>query len=216
MSTYASTEVEEAPRPFIQSKLEAPVPRRRVSRRELLALCTGSPRKLTLIRAPAGWGKSTLLADWHALESETRPFAWVALDGDDNDAVRFWTYLIQALRTVDPSPGDVSLPMLRAPRVSVVGDVLPALCNELAALPVQVVLVLDDYHLITNPEIDEGVSFLLEHLPRSLELVLSSRSEPALPLARLRARGELAEIDAQQLRFSEEEAGAFLNELHGL
>ena len=216
MSTYASTEVEEAPRPLIQSKLEAPVPRERVSRRELLERCAGSPRKLTLVRAPAGWGKSTLLADWHALESETRPFAWVALDGDDNDPVRFWSYLIQALRTVDPRPGEVSLPMLRAPRVSVVDDVLPALCNELTALPVQVVLVLDDYHLVTNAEIDEGLSFLLEHLPQTLELALSSRAEPALPLARLRARGELVEIDAHELRFSEEDTERFLNTLHGL
>ena len=212
-----STEVEEAARPLIQSKLEPPVPRQRVSRRELLELCAGPrPRKLTLIRAPAGWGKSTLLADWHALESETRPFAWVALDDGDNDPVRFWTYLIHALRTLDPRAGEVSLPMLRAPRVSVVDDVLPALCNELTALPHQVVLVLDDYHLVSNPEIDEGLSFLLEHLPQTLELVLSSRSEPALPLARLRARGELAEIDAQQLRFSEDEADLFLNDLHGL
>jgi LuxR family transcriptional regulator, maltose regulon positive regulatory protein len=106
--------------------------------------------------------------------------------------------------------------MLRAPRVSVVEDVLPALCNELTALPDPVVLVLDDYHLITNAEIDEGLSFFLEHLPQTVELVLSSRSEPALPLARLRARGELVEIDAQQLRFSEEEAELFLNGLHGL
>ncbi len=216
MAGHASTEVEDAARPLIQSKLEAPVPRPRVSRSELLELCAGPPRKLTLIRAPAGWGKSTLLADWHALESETRPFAWVALDGDDNDPVRFWTYLIHALRTLDPSAGEASLPMLRAPRISVVDDVLPALCNELTALPRQVVLVLDDYHLVRNPEIDEGLSFLLEHLPRTLELVLSSRSEPALPLARLRARGELAEIDAQHLRFSDEEAGRFLNDLHGL
>ncbi len=216
MSTYTSTGVEDAARPLIQSKLEPPVPRERVSRRELLALCAGPPRKLTLIRAPAGWGKSTLLADWHALESETRPFAWVALDADDNDPVRFWTYLIHALRSLDPSAGKLSLPMLRAPRVSVVDDVLPALCNELTASAREVVLVLDDYHLIKNPEIDEGLSFFLEHLPRALELVLSSRSEPALPLARLRARGELAEIDAQQLRFSEEEADLFLNDLHGL
>ena len=212
-----STEVEEAARPLIQAKLEAPVPRQRVSRRQLVELCAGPrPRKLTLIRAPAGWGKSTLLADWHVLERETRPFAWVALDGGDNDPVRFWTYLIHALRTLDPRAGEVSLPTLRAPRVSVVDDVLPALCNELAALPHQVVLVLDDYHLVSNPEIDEGLSFLLEHLPQTLELVLSSRSEPALPLARLRARGELAEIDAQQLRFSEQEADLFLNDLHGL
>ena len=216
MSTYTSAGVEEAPRPLIQSKLEAPVPRQRVSRRELLELCAGPPRKLTLIRAPAGCGKSTLLADWHALESETRPFAWVSLDDGDNDQVQFWTYVIHALRTLDPSAGEVSLSMLRAPRVSVVVDVLPALCNELAALPHQVVLVLDDYHAVTNAEIDEGLSFLLDHLPRTLELVLSSRSEPALPLARLRARGELVEIDAQQLRFSDEEAALFLNDLHGL
>jgi LuxR family maltose regulon positive regulatory protein len=216
MSTHTSTEVGDAPRQLIQSKLEAPVPRERVSRSELLELCAGRPRKLTLIRAPAGWGKSTLLADWHALESETRPFAWVALDGGDHDPVRFWTYLIHALRTLDPSAGEVSLPMLRAPRASVVDDVLPALCNELTALPRQVVLVLEDYHLVANPEIDEGLSFFLEHLPQTVVLVLSSRSEPALPLARLRARGELVEIDAQQLRFSVEEADLFLNDLHGL
>jgi LuxR family transcriptional regulator, maltose regulon positive regulatory protein len=216
MSTYTAAEVEVSVRPLIQSKLEPPVPRQRVSRRELLELCAGPPRKLTLIRAPAGWGKSTLLADWHALESETRPFAWVALDGGDNDPVRFWTYLVHALRTLDPSAGELSLPMLRAPRISVVDDVLPALCNELTALPHQVVLVLEDYHLVKNPEIDEGLSFFLEHLPQTVELVLSSRSEPALPLARLRARGELVEIGAQQLRFSENEAALFLNELHGL
>jgi ATP/maltotriose-dependent transcriptional regulator MalT len=216
MPTYTPTKAEDTARPLIQSKLGAPVPRQRVSRRGLLELCTGPARKLTLIRAPAGWGKSTLLADWHALESETRPFAWVALDADDNDPVRFWTYLIHALRSLDPSAGNVSLPMLQAPRVSLVDDVLPALCNELTAIPHQVVLVLDDYHLVSNPEIDEGLSFFLEHLPQTLELVLSSRSEPALPLARLRARGELSEIDAQQLRFSEDEADLFLNDLHGL
>ena len=208
--------VEGVVRPLIQSKLEAPVPRRRVSRRGLLEACAGTPRKLTLIRAPAGWGKSTLLADWHELEAETRPFAWVSLDGDDNDPVRFWTYVIQALRTLDRSVGETSLPILRAPRASLPDDVLPALCNELAVLPERVVLVLDDYHLVRNPGIDDGLSFLLDHLPRTVELVISSRSEPALPLARLRARGDLIEIDAQQLRFSEEEAELFLNDLHGL
>ncbi len=100
--------------------------------------------------------------------------------------------------------------MLRAPRVSVVDDVLPALFNELTALPHKVVLVLDDYHLVRSPEVDEGLASFLEHLPQTVELVLSSRSEPALPLARLRARGELAEIDAQQLCFSEQEADLFL------
>ena len=97
-----------------------------------------------------------------------------------------------------------------------VGDVLPALFNELMALPQPVLLVLDDYHLVRSPEIDDGLASFLEHLPRTVSLVLSSRSEPALPLARLRARGELAEIDAQQLRFSEADADLFLNSLHGL
>src|SRR5215218_6850939 len=99
----SATEVGDPVRTIIQSKLEAPVPRRRISRRELLDACAGTSRKLTLIRAPAGWGKSTLLADWHELESETRSFAWVALDSGDSDPMQFWTYLIQALRTLDPS-----------------------------------------------------------------------------------------------------------------
>ena len=215
----SATEVEDlggAGRPIIRSKLEAPVPRQRISRRDLLELCAAAPRKLTLIRAPAGWGKSTLLADWHELESEARLFAWVALDAGDSDPVRFWTYLIHALRTLDPTAGRVSLPLLRAPRANVVDDVLPALFNELTELPQPVLLVLDDYHLVRNPEIDEGLASFLEHLPRTVSLVLSSRSEPALPLARLRARGELAEVDAQQLRFSDEDADHFLNGLHGL
>ena len=216
MSIYTSTEVDESPRPLIKSKLEAPVPRQRVPRQELLELCTGPSRKLTLIRAPAGWGKSTLLADWCALESETRPFAWVALDGSDNDPVQFWTYLIHALRTLDSHAGEVSLPMLRAPRVSVIDDVLPTLCNELTALPHEVVLVYGRLPPGGERGDRRGFVVLLEHLPQTLSLVLSSRSEPALPLARLRARGELTEIDAQQLRFSNEEADRFLNELHGL
>jgi LuxR family maltose regulon positive regulatory protein len=216
MAAPTGEAVEGGTRPLIQSKLEAPVPRRRVSRQKLLDLCVGPPRKLTLIRAPAGCGKSTLLADWHDHTTETRPFAWVSLDGDDNDPVRFWSYLIHALRALDPSAGENSLPMLRAPRAKLIEDVLPALCNELTSLRRRVVLVLDDYHLVRNRAIDDGLSFLLDHLPQTVELVISSRSEPALPLARLRARGDLTEIDAQQLQFSEEEAELFLNDLHGL
>ncbi len=203
-------------RPLVWSKLQAPVPRGRVSRPALLELCTGAPRKLTLIRAPAGWGKSTLLADWHASEAETRPFAWLGLDRGDNDPVRFWTYLIEALRTQHPAPGVGSLAPLLAPRVDVITDVLPVLGAELATMPHRIVLVLDDYHLVTNPEIDDSLAFFVEHLPQALELVLASRSEPPLPLARLRARGELVEIDAQQLSFSSEETNLLLNGLHGL
>ena len=177
-------EVGDAVRPIIQSKLEAPVPRSAISRRELLEFCAGSPRKLTLIRAPAGWGKSTLLADWHELESETRPFAWVALDGGDSDPVRFLDLPHPCASHARPerrrglsllAPGPAGQRRRRR---------TPALFNELTALPHRVVLVLDDYHLVGNPEIDEGLSSFLEHLPQTFELVLSSRSEPALPLAR--------------------------------
>ena len=157
-----------------------------------LESCAGSPRKLTLIRAPAGWGKSTLLADWHELESEARPFAWVALDGGDSDPVRFWTYLIHALRTLDPSAGEVSLPLLRAPRANVVDDVLPALFNELTALPQPVLLVLDDYHLVRSPEIDEGLASLprapsADRLAGPLEPFRAGA--PAGPAARSRRAG---------------------------
>src|SRR5689334_912084 len=175
------------PRAVLSAKVQPPVERRRVARPHLLALCTGAPRKLTVIRAPAGWGKSTLLAEWHAAEAGSRSFAWVTLDRGDNDPVRFWTYVIEALRTQHPEAGATSLPLLEAPRVDVVGEVLPVLGNELAASARGIVLVLDDYHLITNPEVQEGVAAFVDHLPRPLELALATRSAPALPLARLRA-----------------------------
>jgi len=204
------------PRPVMSSKVLPPVDRRRVSRPRLLALCAGTPRKLTVIRAPAGWGKSTLLAEWHATEAGSRGFAWLTLDRGDNDPVRFWTYLIEALRTQHPDAGATSLPLLEAPRVDVVDEVLPVLSNELATSAHGIVLVLDDYHLITNPQIQESVAAFVDHLPRVLELALATRSTPALPLARLRARGELVEIDASALGFSVEDAESLLNDLHGL
>ncbi len=203
-------------RPLVWSKVQPPVQRRRVSRPALLELCMGAPRKVTLIRAPAGWGKSTLLADWHAAESQTRRFAWLALDRGDNDPVRFWTYLIEALRTRHPAAGTTSLPTLEAPRVDVVNDVLPAISAELACAPHRIVLVLDDYHLVTNPEIDESLAAFVDHLPPVLELAVATRSQPALPLARLRARGELVEIDGHDLGFSVDDATRLLNDLQGL
>ena len=205
-----------AAQPLVWSKLQPPVSRRRVSRPALLELCMGVQRKLTLIRAPAGWGKTTLLADWYASAVKTRSFAWLALDRGDNDSVRFWTYLIEAVRSQQPAIGTESLPMLRVPRVDIVAEVLPALCAELMAESSELVLVLDDYHLVTNPEVDEGLAYFVDHLPRTLELVLASRTEPPLPLARMRAGGDLVEIDAEKLSFSEDEAELLLNELNGL
>lgn len=202
--------------PLIWSKLQAPVPRTRVSRPQLLDVLCGSTRKMTLIRAPAGWGKSTLLADWQGSEREIRPFAWLALDEHDNDPVRFWTYVIESLHTVAPALGESSRVLTQTPGVNLAEVMVPVLINELDATPGDTVFVLDDYHVITDDEIHAGLRLLLHHLPRSLELVVSARSEPPFSLSRLRANGELVEIDAAALSFSAEEADELLNELHGL
>jgi LuxR family transcriptional regulator, maltose regulon positive regulatory protein len=153
-----------------------------------------------------------LLAVWEADDDESRPFAWLALDRGDNDPVRFFLYAIEALRSLAPQIGDRSSVLLRAPGVSFVDDVLPLLINELEALPGPSVLVIDDYHLISSADVHEAVAFLLEHLPPALELAISTRAEPPLPLARLRGRGELQEVTVRELRFSPEEAAALLNE----
>ncbi|HXV34564.1 MAG TPA: LuxR C-terminal-related transcriptional regulator [Gaiellaceae bacterium] len=202
--------------PLIWSKLQAPVARTRVSRPQLLEVLAGPTRKLTLVRAPAGWGKSTLLADWQGSEREDRPFAWFALDEHDNDPVRFWTYAVEALHTALPGLGESSRVLTQTPGFDLVEAMLPVLINELDAAQGDAVLVLDDYHLITHDRIHDGVRFLLQHLPRSVELVVSTRTEPPFALSRLRASGDLVEIDAGALSFSNEEAGALLNDLHGL
>ena len=143
--------------------------------------------------APAGWGTSTLLAEWHASAEEPRPFAWLALDGD-NDPATFWTYFIEALGTQHPATGTRSLAPLLAPRAGIINDVLPMLSAGLVTLPDQIVLVLDDYHLVTNPEVDVSLAFFVEHLPRT-----SLSSSPPARSRRFRspacaARGELTEI----------------------
>jgi LuxR family transcriptional regulator, maltose regulon positive regulatory protein len=171
---------------------------------------------MTLVRAPAGWGKSTLLADWQAAASEPRPFAWLALDEQDNDPVRFWTYAIESLRTVVPEIGESSLALTRTPGLNLTDVMLPVLVNELAASQVDVVFVLDDYHLITHDGIHEGLFSFVKHLPSCLELVVSTRVEPPFSLARLRASGDLVEVDAGGLSFSAAEATELLNDLHGL
>jgi LuxR family maltose regulon positive regulatory protein len=199
----------------VAPKLRIPSRRRElVSRARLLhALTAGPPARLTLIEAAPGWGKTTLLTEWSAGGEPDRPFAWVSLDRGDNDPVRFWTYVIQALRGVDPLVGTSSLPLVRAHGTSVSSEVLPLLVNELSTLSRRVVLVLDDYHAISNGEIHEGMAFLLDHLPEPLHVVIATRSAPPLPVARSRARGELLEIRAEQLRFTDDEAAALLNDV---
>jgi LuxR family maltose regulon positive regulatory protein len=194
------------------TKLNAPTgARRRVPRGELVQrLVSSGPRRLTLLDAPAGWGKSTLLAEWAAHPSETRGFAWFTIDRTDNDPVRFWAYAIEALRTVAPTVGSASLAALGVSGTDPVEVVLPPLINELAALDECLVLVLEDYHLVESNHVHAGVAFLLEHLPKPLELAMATRLDPPLPLARLRARGELLEVRAAELRFNETEAEELL------
>ncbi|MGH9277279.1 MAG: LuxR C-terminal-related transcriptional regulator, partial [Acidimicrobiales bacterium] len=169
--------------------------------------------KLTLISAPAGWGKSSVLAAWATVEEKDRAFAWFAVDEADNDPIRFWTYVIEALRTLEPSIGANSLAVLRAPGTGLTDLVIPELINEIAAVGRPVVLAIDDYHLITQPEIDASLAFLITHLPSLVHVAIATRTEPGLPIATLRARGALVEVGAGALAFSDEEADRFLNEL---
>jgi LuxR family transcriptional regulator, maltose regulon positive regulatory protein len=186
-----------------------------VRRERLVDAITGAAdARLVLLLAPAGSGKTTLLREWHESVAEERPFAWLSLDPADNDPVKLFEEVIAALRTVEPGVGAAALGHLAGP-TSLTGVVLPSLINELAALERPLVLAIDDYHLIENPRIHEAVSFLLEHLPATVQVALSSRAEPPLPLARMRVRGQLVEVRAPDLRFTDEEAGALLGEALG-
>jgi LuxR family transcriptional regulator, maltose regulon positive regulatory protein len=198
---------------LVTTKLQVPELRPGlVPRSELVArLVDGAGRRLSLVCAPAGWGKSILLGEWHAAGEETRPFAWVSLDAGDDDPVRFWSYVIAALRTVEPEIGRDSLAALPAAGSVLVDVVLPPLLNELAALPRPLVLVLDDYHLVHDRLIHESVAYFLLHLPRPVQLAVASRADPPLPLGRMRAAGDVTEVRAAELRFSDVEAEALLN-----
>ena len=198
---------------LLDTKLYAPRrPKGLVSRPHLTdRVQRGTHSKLTLVSAPAGFGKSTLLAEWLGVApADGSVTAWLSLDSGDNEPVAFWTHVIAALRTVAPTVGAKALSLLESPDRSSEA-VLAPLLNELNALRHDLVLVLDDYHTIDSAEIQVGMAFLLEHLPAHVRLVIATRADPALPLARLRARGELIEIRAIDLRFTPEEASAFLN-----
>ena len=203
--------------PLLRTKLVVPDSPRLVVREGLIdALFEGLSRPLTLVYGPAGSGKTMLVAQWAASAREERPVAWLSLEADDNDPARFWMYVIGALRSVVPGIGEASLAMLRAPGVNLAAEALPALINELADASEQFVLVLDDYHAIEDERIHAGMASLIEHLPATLRIVMTSRVEPPLRVGRLRARAQLKEIDAVQLRFSLSEAELMLNDVHGL
>ncbi len=206
------------PSPLLETKLFIPRLRRSLVARPRLSerLRHGSQSRLTLISAPAGFGKTTLLAEWLATAAaDERSVAWLSLEESDSRPAVFWTYVTTALQTVLPDVGAGALPLLQSPQPNV-ETILATILNELSAVPEDVDLVLDDYHLVDGPEVATGMAYLLEHLPPRVHLVISTRADPALPLARLRARGELVEIRAADLRFTPDEVADYLNDVAGL
>jgi LuxR family maltose regulon positive regulatory protein len=176
----------------------------------------GMESRLTVVSAPAGFGKTALLGAWRAASvGEEQPIGWLSLDESDDDPTRFWTHVIAAVQRARPGVGEHALTLLDTPRTPI-ESILSSLINDVAEVPQDLILVLDDYHLLQAEPIHRAVGFLLEHLPPQMHLFISSRAEPPLPLARLRARGQLAELRAADLRFTFDEAGAFLNGAMGL
>src|SRR5580700_2566734 len=210
------------PAALLETKFYVPRSRRDLVPRPRLAerLDRGTALKLVLVSAPAGFGKTTLLTEWLAAgpagPADERRAAWLSLDRADNDPASFWTYVVAALRTAAPGVGESALALLQAPQPPPIETVLTALLNDLGALAGDIVLVLDDYHVVDASDVQDGMAFLLDHLSPWLHVVIASRADPALPLARWRARGELAEIRAAELRFTPDEAAAYLNEMMGL
>ncbi|MGO4193464.1 LuxR C-terminal-related transcriptional regulator [Arthrobacter sp. YAF17] len=166
--------------------------------------------------APAGFGKTTLIAEWlGGMEEDHRRIAWVSLDAADSDPASFWTYVVSALQTAVPGVGPSALELI-APSGGSTESVLTMMLNDLALAPDDVWLVLDDYHLVDSHEVANGMVFLLDHLPSHVHVMISTRADPELPLPRWRVRGELVELRAAELRFTSEEATAYLNAVAGL
>ena len=200
-----------------------------VSRPHLIKkLNEGLHRKLTLISAPAGFGKTTLVSDWvsnlqlggrkrsqsgNRISGNKNRVAWLSLDEGDNDLNSFLIYFIASMQTVEPDFGLEPLAALQSSGATNSEAVLMALLNEIAGLSQTLVLILDDYHVIESQSIDKALTFLLDHMPATMHLVITTRIDPALPLARLRGRGQLTELRVADLRFTQDEATKFLNQM---
>ncbi len=214
------------PAPILATKLYIPPPRTKIVPRlrliERLNEGLSAGRKLTFISASAGFGKTTLVSEWVA--SCGRPVAWLSLDEGDNDPTRFLTYLVAALQTLALSEvegiaaniGKGLVAVIQSPQPASTEAILTTLLNEIAAVPDHFMLVLDDYHLVDSRPVDQALTFLLEHLPPGMHLVIATREDSHLPLARLRARGQLTELRAADLCFTPSEAAEFLIQMMGL
>jgi LuxR family maltose regulon positive regulatory protein len=200
--------------PLLSSKYRLPIQRDgAVARQRLTDRLDAAIRgPLTVVSAPAGFGKTTLISNWLVpAATNGSSVAWLSLDHRDNDPALFWTYLVTAMRAALPDLGEAALPLF-ASRAASTDAALAALLNDLETLPHDLVLALDDYHVIESPEVHEGMAFVLEHQPPQLHLVIVTRVDPPLPLAQLRARGRLVEVRAEELRFTPDEAANYLNE----
>ena len=214
-----SEEISPAVVPLLETKFFKPSWRTEfVARPRLIEqLQKGINKKLTLISAPAGSGKTTLLAEYLAQPSfQHSSQGWLSLDERDNDPVTFWTYFIKAIKRVLSALSDDLLMMIQAPQTPPIESILTSLINEVHSHEGDLYLMLDDYHLIEAKEIHDGVAFFLSHLPQHMHLIVASRTIPPLPLSRLRARSQLLEVHAHDLRFSQQEAAAFFNDLMDL
>ncbi len=209
--------------PILATKLYIPPPRSKIVLRpsliERLNDGLSSGRKLTLISASAGFGKTTLVSEW--VTGCQRPAAWLSLDEGDSHPTRFLTYFVAALQTLPPKTGGAIigkgvLAALQSPQPPPTESLLTTLLNDITTIPDSFILVLDDYHLTDSKPIDQALTLLLEHLPPQMHLVVTTREDPHLPLARLRARGQLTELRAADLRFAPAEAAEFLNQMMGL
>jgi LuxR family transcriptional regulator, maltose regulon positive regulatory protein len=208
---------ERPPRPLLAVKRTIPPVRDgAISRDRLAEQLRAARTRLTVVVAPAGWGKTTLLSAWATDPDEKRRIAWVSLDENDDEPSRFWTYVLTALRDVSDDISREPLDALGVADLPAVDLALPVLLNELAATTAPHVLVLDDFHVLADPRIHEAVEFLIAYLPASLRVVVAGRADPPLPIARLRACGDLTELRAEQLRFRPDEAAALLSSVAGV
>jgi LuxR family maltose regulon positive regulatory protein len=216
---------------ILATKLYIPQPRPKIVLRPRLieklnkGLSSGHTPSVTIISAPAGFGKTTLVSDWVAtLTSSLSPtgrgegvrVAWLSLDEGDNDPLRFISYLVAALQTIKAGVGEGASAAIQSPQPPQVEAILTSLLNEISLIPERFLLVLDDYHAIDSQAVDSALTFLVEHQPPQMHLVIASREDPSLPLPRLRARGQLTELRAADLRFTPAEAAEFLNRMMGL